>query len=61
MRNFRMKKTAPPTLGLAGNNAAGNGARGLHGAEIGRTGGRNQAQTKEGDPEGPPNRFGGDR
>jgi hypothetical protein len=38
-----MKKTAPPTLGLAGNNAAGNGACGFHGAEIGRGAAGNQA------------------
>jgi len=60
---FGMKKTAPPTLGLAGNNAGGNGASGLHGGEIGRATRGNQApcmparycgQKKEGGPKAAP-------
>jgi len=53
-QTIRMKKTAPPTLGLAGNNAAGNGARGVHGAEIGRDAAINQAQIKMGRSEDRP-------
>jgi hypothetical protein len=57
---IRMKKTAPPTLGLAANNAGGNRAQSLHVADIGRVITELQAKTKVGDPTGPPYRFGGE-